>query len=62
MKFLNKMERKFGKYAIRNLTKYIILTYIAVSYTHLSGLHEETDWRPGYDRGKCRCDRYYVPE
>lgn len=28
MKFLNKMERKFGKYAIRNLTKYIILTYI----------------------------------
>ena len=28
MKFLNKMERKFGKYAIQNLTRYIILTYI----------------------------------
>ena len=28
MNFLNKMERKFGKYAIRNLTRYIILTYI----------------------------------
>lgn len=28
MKFFSKMERKFGKYAIRNLTKYIIITYI----------------------------------
>ena len=28
MKFLNKMERKFGRYAIRNLTWYIIITYI----------------------------------
>ena len=28
MKFLNKMERKFGRYAIRNLTWYIIVTYI----------------------------------
>lgn len=28
MKFLNKMERKFGRYAIHNLTKYIIITYI----------------------------------
>ncbi len=28
MKFLNKMERKLGRYAIPNLTKYIIITYI----------------------------------
>lgn len=28
MKFFNKMERKFGRYAIANLTKYIIITYI----------------------------------
>lgn len=28
MKFFNKMERKFGRYAIPNLTKYIIITYI----------------------------------
>jgi hypothetical protein len=28
MNFLNRLERKFGKYAIRNLTKYIILTYV----------------------------------
>lgn len=29
MKFLNKMERKFGRYAISNLTWYIIITYVA---------------------------------
>lgn len=29
MKFLNKMERKFGRYAISNLTLYIIMTYAA---------------------------------
>lgn len=28
MKFFNKLERKFGKYAIPNLTKYIIITYV----------------------------------
>ena len=28
MGFLNKLERKFGKYAIPDLTKYIILTYV----------------------------------
>lgn len=28
MKFMNKMERKFGKYAIPNLTFYIIGTYV----------------------------------
>ena len=28
MKFLNKMERKYGRYAIKNLTLYIILTYV----------------------------------
>ena len=28
MKFLNKLERKFGRYAISNLTLYIIGTYI----------------------------------
>lgn len=28
MKFLNKLERKIGKYAIPNLTRYIILTYV----------------------------------
>lgn len=28
MNFLNKMERKFGRYAIRNLTKYLILFYV----------------------------------
>ena len=27
MNFLHKMERKFGKYAIRHLTIYIIITY-----------------------------------
>ena len=29
MKFLNKMERKFGRYAIRNLSAYIIALYAA---------------------------------
>ncbi len=29
MKFLNKMERKFGKYAIRNFSAFIIATYVA---------------------------------
>lgn len=29
MNFLNKMERKFGKYAIRNLSAYIIAMYVA---------------------------------
>jgi hypothetical protein len=28
MKFLNKMERKFGRYAIKNLMYYIIGLYI----------------------------------
>lgn len=28
MKFLNKMERKFGRYAIHNLSLYIIITYV----------------------------------
>ena len=28
MKFLNKLERKFGRYAISRLTMYIIATYI----------------------------------
>lgn len=28
MKFLNKMERKFGRYAIRNLSMYIIILYV----------------------------------
>ena len=27
MKFLNKMERKYGRYAISNLMKYIIILY-----------------------------------
>ena len=29
MKFLDKMERKFGKYALSNLSMYIIITYAA---------------------------------
>lgn len=29
MNFLNKMERKYGRYALRNLSMYIIATYIA---------------------------------
>lgn len=29
MNFLNKMERKFGRYAIRNLSAYIIALYVA---------------------------------
>ncbi len=29
MNFLNKMERKFGRYAISNLSAYIIATYVA---------------------------------
>lgn len=28
MEFINKLERKFGKYAIPHLTRYIILTYV----------------------------------
>lgn len=28
MKFLNKMERKFGRYAIHNLSLYMIITYV----------------------------------
>mgnify|MGYP000382206005 CR=1 FL=1 len=28
MNFLNKLERKFGKYAIPHLTRYIIITYV----------------------------------
>ena len=41
MNFLQKLERKFGKYAIRGLTKYIILTYvigyILVAITNATG-------------------------
>ncbi|HIZ66200.1 MAG TPA: hypothetical protein H9809_09930, partial [Candidatus Blautia pullicola] len=36
MNFLNKMERKFGRFAIHNLTKYIIGCYIIgyiITYT-----------------------------
>ena len=29
MHFLNKMERKFGRFAIQGLMKYIILFYVA---------------------------------
>ena len=29
MNFLNKMERKFGRYAIHNLSAYIIALYVA---------------------------------
>ena len=29
MKLLNKMERKFGRYAVRNLSAYIIAFYVA---------------------------------
>jgi len=29
MKFLNKLERKFGRYAISNLMKYIVILYLA---------------------------------
>lgn len=29
MNFMNKMERKFGRYALKNLSMYIIITYIA---------------------------------
>ena len=28
MNFLNKLERKFGRYAIPHLTTYIIITYV----------------------------------
>lgn len=28
MKFLDKMERKFGRYAVRNLSMYIIISYV----------------------------------
>lgn len=37
MKLLNKMERKFGRYAIRNLTLYIIITYIVGYILELVG-------------------------
>ena len=36
MNFLNKMERKFGRYAIHNLTKYMIGCYI-IGYILLYG-------------------------
>ena len=29
MSFFNKMERKFGKYAIHNLMNYIVAMYVA---------------------------------
>lgn len=29
MKLINKMEQKFGRYAVHNLTMYIIITYVA---------------------------------
>ena len=29
MNFLDKMERKYGRYALSHLTMYIIVTYIA---------------------------------
>lgn len=37
MNFLGKMERKFGKYAIRNLTVYIIATYIIAYFLQFLG-------------------------
>ena len=29
MKFMNKLERKFSKYAVSNLTMYLIFGYVA---------------------------------
>ena len=37
MNFLHKMERKFGKYAIRHLTIYIIITYVTGYLPSCSG-------------------------
>ena len=41
MKFIDKLERKFGNRGIENLTIYIIVSYVlgyalTVSYTHLT--------------------------
>ena len=37
MNFLDKMERKYGRYAIHHLTAYIIVTYIAGYLIELTG-------------------------
>ena len=56
MNFLNKMERKFGRYAIHNLTKYMILCYIiGYALQYMQALFEVSfmkgrfgDWCPGF--------------
>ena len=53
MSFLQKLERKFGKYAIRNLTRYIIMCYIIgyviqmISYASGSGIEFWLTLNPG---------------
>ena len=33
MKFLNKLERKFGRYSVKNLTLFLIGAYV-IGYIH----------------------------
>ena len=42
MNFLDKMERKYGRYALSHLTMYIIVTYIAGYIIAACGSHHET--------------------
>ena len=44
MKFLNKMERKFGKYAIKNLMTYVIGLYIAGIVIELVNPYFYEEW------------------
>lgn len=37
MKFLNKLERKFGRYAIKNLSMYLIILYVAGAVISILG-------------------------
>ena len=41
MNFLDKMERKYGRYALSHLTMYIIVTYIAGYIIQLAARSEE---------------------
>ncbi len=38
MKFLNKLERKFGRYAIRNLSMYMIIGYVIGYFMEMIGV------------------------
>ena len=53
MNFLNKMERKCGRFTIRNLTKYIILLYVIGYVLLFSGQRYRNSFQRLSDAESC---------